>query len=204
MAWSLNSDSYGEPIRSTGFTARRFSHHAIPSPRRRLVLPVRSRSHDVQKNSISSSKSLLSKPLVVAKKNSIHKKMHDVKSVSSTITKSISTISPILLNTIRDQLNNALKGRFFYPRLARKIGWQGIVIIRLNVQRDGALSDIRVVRSSGRSLLDEAALLAVKKIEPLVGVHLPENMGVLAFNLSVRYEINPYSLPANVLTQPAR
>ena len=45
-----------------------------------------------------------------------------------------------------------------YPEQAIKENIQGRVICLFNVQRDGTLTDIEVVRSSGHSILDEEAI----------------------------------------------
>ena len=49
-----------------------------------------------------------------------------------------------------------------YPRMARKRGWQGLVVLRVQVDEGGVPCDIRIHQSSGFELLDEAAREAVK------------------------------------------
>lgn len=49
-----------------------------------------------------------------------------------------------------------------YPHLARKLGWQGAVLLRVQVSADGRCAAAQLKRSSGHALLDEAALEAVK------------------------------------------
>ncbi|RMD63666.1 MAG: energy transducer TonB [Alphaproteobacteria bacterium] len=50
-----------------------------------------------------------------------------------------------------------------YPYLARRRGQEGRVVLRVVVGADGRVHAIRVHRSSGYRLLDEAALDAVKR-----------------------------------------
>ncbi|MHC4376941.1 MAG: energy transducer TonB [Planctomycetota bacterium] len=50
-----------------------------------------------------------------------------------------------------------------YPRLARARGWEGVVEVRITVAADGTVSDVQVETSSGRTLLDDAALEAVRQ-----------------------------------------
>ena len=50
-----------------------------------------------------------------------------------------------------------------YPPLARKMGYQGRLILRLLVSREGKVARIKVVRSSGYSILDRTAIKTVKK-----------------------------------------
>ncbi len=50
-----------------------------------------------------------------------------------------------------------------YPRIARESGWEGTVLVRVAVQPDGSPDSIKVRKSSGHQILDEAAVEAVKK-----------------------------------------
>lgn len=47
-----------------------------------------------------------------------------------------------------------------YPRVANKMGWSGVVEIKLVVGTDGKLLGATVHKSSGRELLDKSALKA--------------------------------------------
>ncbi len=49
-----------------------------------------------------------------------------------------------------------------YPPLARKRGYQGRLILRLLVSREGKVAQIKVVQSSGYSILDRTAVKTVK------------------------------------------
>ncbi len=49
-----------------------------------------------------------------------------------------------------------------YPRMAREAGWDGTVILQVEVLPDGSVEGITLYKSSGHSVLDEAALKAVK------------------------------------------
>ncbi|MDX1765250.1 MAG: energy transducer TonB [bacterium] len=55
-----------------------------------------------------------------------------------------------------------------YPRLARKQGYAGTVVLEVLVDRQGRVGDLRVLSSSGYALLDKAATAAVKgwRFEP--------------------------------------
>lgn len=58
----------------------------------------------------------------------------------------------------------ALGPYFHYPIAARQRGWQGEVRIAVRIAADGKLGDIRLARSSGHALLDQAALLSFARI----------------------------------------
>lgn len=49
-----------------------------------------------------------------------------------------------------------------YPLAARRMGWQGKVIVRVEVLISGAAGEVSLYQSSGREALDNAALAAVK------------------------------------------
>lgn len=49
-----------------------------------------------------------------------------------------------------------------YPELARKRGWQGTVLLEVDVAADGRVESVRVQTSSSYSLLDREALAAVR------------------------------------------
>ncbi len=50
-----------------------------------------------------------------------------------------------------------------YPRLARRLGEQGTVLLRVQVKPDGRASHVAIKASSGSSRLDASALDAVKR-----------------------------------------
>ena len=50
-----------------------------------------------------------------------------------------------------------------YPKLARKRGWEGTVVLEVDVNRDGTVESVRVRTSSSYTLLDREALAAVRK-----------------------------------------
>lgn len=49
-----------------------------------------------------------------------------------------------------------------YPLIGRKRGYQGTVVLEVLVTREGRVGDLRMVASSGYSVLDQAALASVK------------------------------------------
>lgn len=50
-----------------------------------------------------------------------------------------------------------------FPLLARRRGWEGTVVVRFDVDTDGKVANVDVAESSGRSVLDEEAVRAVKR-----------------------------------------
>ncbi len=61
---------------------------------------------------------------------------------------------------IRDMVLSNLK----YPNIAKRMGWQGVVKVKLIIDRNGKLIHYSIEKSSKRKQLDKAALIAVKAI----------------------------------------
>lgn len=60
-----------------------------------------------------------------------------------------------------------IRRKLVYPEYARQKRIEGRVKVQFVVKRDGNVSDLKVYQSSGSELLDEAAILAVRKASPL-------------------------------------
>ena len=50
-----------------------------------------------------------------------------------------------------------------YPRKARRLGYEGIVMLKVLIDENGRVDDLAVLKSSGYKVLDRAAVSAVKK-----------------------------------------
>lgn len=48
-----------------------------------------------------------------------------------------------------------------YPRVAREEGWEGIVVLRVRLHKDGNPEDVSVQKTSGHDVLDQAAIKAI-------------------------------------------
>ncbi len=76
-----------------------------------------------------------------------------------------------------------------YPSTARLNGWEGKVMLKVSIKKDGQLKDVEVVKSSGHESLDQAAMEAVRRACPLHMKHeLTAPMVVL--HLPVSYSLN--------------
>lgn len=63
-------------------------------------------------------------------------------------------------------LHQAISATQHYPEIAAELNQQGTVTVKFLLFPDGHLSDIAILKSSGFTVLDEAALLAVRSISP--------------------------------------
>ncbi len=67
-----------------------------------------------------------------------------------------------LLRTIRRQIERV----WTYPDAARRDGLEGTVWLRFRIAPDGSVEHVEVDRSSGHTLLDDAAVSAVRRASP--------------------------------------
>lgn len=68
---------------------------------------------------------------------------------------------------IRSRLLSDLARHFEYPLLARLRGWEGTVLIGLDIEADGLLHHVYLARSSGYDVLDQSAIKAVQRVARL-------------------------------------
>ena len=63
---------------------------------------------------------------------------------------------------IRDAIQHAIT----YPPTARRMGWEGKVVVAFRLLSDGSVRDVRIVRGSGHAALDRGAIDAVRNASP--------------------------------------
>lgn len=56
--------------------------------------------------------------------------------------------------------------RIVYPNLARRMGWHGNVLTSFVIHVDGTVSDIKILSSSGFTVLDENAIMTIREVSP--------------------------------------
>jgi len=74
-------------------------------------------------------------------------------------------------------LREAIQREISYPAVARRMGWEGRVVVAFVILPDGAVRDVRVVHGSGFSVLDRNAMEAVRSASPFP--HPPAEAEVL-------------------------
>ena len=72
-----------------------------------------------------------------------------------------------------------------YPAQAKRMGWEGRVVLRVEVLADGSAGAVSVAKSSGHEALDDAALEAVRRWK-----FVPAKRDGAAVNSSVNVPIN--------------
>ncbi|UNH27277.1 energy transducer TonB [Moellerella wisconsensis] len=85
-------------------------------------------------------------------------------------------------NSYISKLKSEIEKHKQYPRKARRLRYQGKVMIEMTVANNGSLSNINVAKSSGYELLDKAAIDAVYKYRS-IGDKPAEVKDILSFNM---------------------
>ncbi|MCW9012976.1 MAG: TonB family protein [Gammaproteobacteria bacterium] len=109
--------------------------------------------------------------------------------ITATTTTQENSRSSIDTTKITSILNTELSRYFHYPRAAQRRNWQGQVLLEFIILSDGDISQIKVNKSSGYSILDNAAMEALNKIEQRTQLALAINGHKLAQVLPVTYRL---------------
>jgi len=78
----------------------------------------------------------------------------------------------------------------FYPRFARRRGWEGNPVVAFTLNREGGLLDLSLKSTSGHKILDQAALDSVKKGAPYPRIPEPLNMDSYSFILPINFVLD--------------
>ncbi|UCH48277.1 MAG: TonB family protein [Betaproteobacteria bacterium] len=79
----------------------------------------------------------------------------------------LEAIAPSVLEAYRQAISQEIMRHMLYPRVAVMRKWQGKTVVEMQLAADGSVTRMIIVESSGREVLDEAALKMVKKSLPL-------------------------------------
>jgi protein TonB len=64
-------------------------------------------------------------------------------------------------------LHSAIERAKTYPRFAREHGIEGTVLVRFKVLPTGDIETVRVIKSSGAQILDDASVRTVYRAAPM-------------------------------------
>lgn len=85
-----------------------------------------------------------------------------------------------------EEVKRRVEREWRYPLLAQERGLTGKLVIEFAIRQDGRLARLRLADSSGVSILDDAALEAIRKAAPYSP--LPEAMGLDRLNIVASFE----------------
>jgi len=63
-------------------------------------------------------------------------------------------------------IKEKIQKKIVYPRIARRRGLQGKAVVSFIVCKDGSITDVKIVESSGYKILDNSAIKTVKSAAP--------------------------------------
>lgn len=89
----------------------------------------------------------------------------------------------VALNDFSNLLARHIAKFKMYPKIAQMRGWQGEVVLELQLSQDGQLTSSKVIRSSGFDVLDSESLEMVKRASPFPVP--PEILKNRSFNILV-------------------
>ena len=83
---------------------------------------------------------------------------------------------------IRDMVLSNLS----YPHIAKRMGWTGVAKVELQVDTTGKLLHVKIVQSSGKKALDEAALRAAEQLKEKT---LPKPQSLTTIVLPITFQL---------------
>jgi len=90
---------------------------------------------------------------------------------------------------LQSSLRHALAPYFHYPPLARRRGWEGVVKLGMHIDATGHLSQVRILRSSGYALLDQAARKSLRQVTVIPRGGHPSGRRGLDMVLPIQYRL---------------
>ena len=100
-----------------------------------------------------------------------------------------SSHNPNALPNWKSELVSRLERAKRYPSKAQSRGEQGVAQLAFSVDRSGGVHGARIVRSSGSSALDQAALALVQRAAPLPPPPAEITGSRIAISVPIRYNI---------------
>lgn len=94
---------------------------------------------------------------------------------------------------LTDLLRQRVMSLQSYPNQARTQGWEGTVVVKTTIDKDGSLIDAVVTKSSGYEALDQDAVRLMHRVCP---VRLPQDLGKpkIAVVIPIRYRLDKLGL----------
>ena len=75
----------------------------------------------------------------------------------------------------------------YYPRMARKRGFEGVPIVTFTLGSKGELIDLKLIEVSSYKILNEAALETIRRGTPYPSIPEPLGKKSISFNLPISY-----------------
>jgi TonB family protein len=88
------------------------------------------------------------------------------------------------------ELRKMLEAQIKYPELARKRELEGIVYLSVNINKNGEILNHKIVKESGITLLDEAALRTIKQLVFFKAFPVEMKSESIEFQFPMTYKLN--------------
>ncbi len=142
---------------------------SIPKPELKPVAKSEKSApeHQTKKKKIISSNNPDTPPAFPARK--LHKKSLPTTPAPSTGIASDSNDLRKINKYTKTQFNRIqqnIQQHIVYPRSARRMGWEGKVVVEFVICEDGTVKNFHILESSGFKLLDKNAIATIKKTAP--------------------------------------
>jgi protein TonB len=96
--------------------------------------------------------------------------------------------TPLLISQYGIRLRSETQRQAKYPAVARREGWEGRGELLLVVGEDGRIAELKLVRSSGHTLLDRALIEGVRRAQSRV--EIPAGLQGRRFQLELPFIMN--------------
>lgn len=90
---------------------------------------------------------------------------------------------------ILSKVQSKMHTYFYYPRIAQTKSWQGTVKLYFNFDKIGKINNIQIARSSGYSVLDDAAINALTKVKHALAPQALSLLNQAPYELTVVYQL---------------
>ncbi|MCL4457214.1 MAG: energy transducer TonB [Nitrospirae bacterium] len=145
---------------------------SLPAPRTE-ELPIRTEHKqtmpvEANPDSVPIAAALEPGSRTVLKKDATHTNADAVKTTSggAKITSAVAEVKAKYLKEHFIYIRDMIMKNISYPRTARKMGWEGKVVVSFIVNGNGFVENIKIVESCGVDMLDKNAVDTVRKASP--------------------------------------
>ena len=104
--------------------------------------------------------------ITAAAQNPVEEKLGQAEGVAAAEVAVKGLVKELYVKVNFHNIQNDIQNKISYPRLARKMGWEGKVVVSFMVGEDGRVQNVHIVKSSGFSALDKNATATIRKAAP--------------------------------------
>ncbi len=95
-----------------------------------------------------------------------------------------------LINSYLSLIRKKIEKNKKYPIIARKMGIEGVTNIEFTIRKGGLISNLKILKSSGSSILDNAAINAIKLTSPFPQIPAKLKLNKITLKLSLIFKLD--------------